>query len=103
MLLAVAAVLLLLAWERVDFRLLDVVEVAVDMSQGWLRMAARLGRSCGRIFKQPRIRSSHSADTRRVKVGLAVQMASSASNGMSPQTMSNNKIPRDHTVRGSAR
>ena len=76
--------------------------VALANSQGWLSMAFRLGLSWGLILRQALIRSSQSEVMLLVKLSWALQMASSASKGMSPQTMSKRRMPRDQTVKGSA-
>lgn len=41
-------------------------------------------------------------ETRLVKMGVAPTISGSRSNGMSPQTMSKSKTPRDQTVRETA-
>ena len=63
--------------------------------QGWLRMESRASRSLGRSLKQERMSERQAEETWEGKEGLAPQMSSSVSKGMSPQTMSflDNPLP----------
>ena len=67
-------------------------------TQGWLRIESRAIRSLGLSLKQERMRERQAEETWEGNEGSAPQMSSSVSKGMSPQTMSKRRTPRDHTV-----
>ena len=70
-------------------------------NQACLRTASRLGLLLASVWRHFRIRSWHSADSLVRKRSSALQICSSVSNGISPQTMSYNNIPRLQTVASS--
>ena len=76
-------------------------EAGRSRSHGWRRMSSRLRRASGGTWRQPRMRSWHSWERRTRKRSSARQICSSVSKGMSPQTMSKRRMPRDQTVASS--
>ena len=69
--------------------------------QGWSRRSARGTRSLGRRRRQERMSERQEEETWEGKEGEAPQMSASDSKGMSPQTMSKRRMPRDQTVASS--
>ena len=70
--------------------------------QGWDWMASSCILSAGLILRQDLTRSLHSSLMFFLNTSSALHIWSSFSNGMSPQTMSNKRMPRDQTVNGLA-
>lgn len=70
-------------------------------SQGCFKTTSRLGLRLASVWRHFRIRSWHSAESLVRNRSSARQICSSVSKGISPQTMSYNKIPRLHTVASS--
>lgn len=62
------------------------------------RISSSVGRADGDSDRHRRMRSSHMGDNFRRKWISARRICSSRSNGMSPQTMSYRRIPKDQTV-----
>ena len=67
---------------------------------GWQRISSMRMRSPGLIRRHRFIRSWHWWVSRVRNLISAEQICSSCSKGMSPQTMSNRRMPSDHTVAG---
>ena len=78
-----------------------VAGVVKGVSQECLRMTSRLGRLSGTIWRHLRIKSWHSGDNRVRNRKSARQIWSSVSNGISPHTISNKRIPKLQTVASS--
>ena len=73
------------------------VEAAANI-QGCERISSRGILAAGWTCRHCLTRSRHSAETRDLKWTSAEQICSSCSKGMSPQTMSYRRMPRDQTV-----
>lgn len=89
-----------LQWTTSDMNISS--SLSLRLSHGWRSISSILNRSPGGIRRQDSIRFWHSGLRSRLYPSLALQICSSFSKGMSPQTMSYSRIPRDQTVRGSA-
>lgn len=80
----------------------ETVAESLDDIQGSTNKSSMDGRSHGLTDRHRRMRFSHSGLTLLLNLMLASMIWASRSNGISPQTMSYNNIPKDQTVAGIA-